>query len=58
MGNPTIDNILAEHFQLFSWLEEEDYVLKSPMRRIHKIKTKQQVKEVISDEGIEQLRDH
>ena len=39
-------------------MEEEDYILKSPMRRIHKIKTKQSVKEVISDEMIEQLRDH
>ena len=41
----------------FSWLEEEDYILKSPMRRIHKIKTKQPVKEIISDEAIERLRD-
>ena len=54
----TIDNIRRILSSFFSWLEEEDYVLKSPMRRIHKIKTKQQVKEVISDEGIEQLRDH
>ena len=42
----------------FSWLEEEDHILKSSMRRIHKIKGKQQVKEVISDEVIEKLRDH
>lgn len=42
----------------FSWLEEEDYILKSPMRRIHKIKTKTVVKETISDEAIEKLRDH
>ena len=40
------------------WLEEEDYILKSPMRRIHKIKTKTVVKETISDEGIELLRDN
>ena len=39
------------------WLEEEDNILKSPMRRIHKIKTKQPVKEIISDEAIELLRD-
>lgn len=57
-SNVTIDNIRRNISSFFSWLEEEDYVLKSPMRRIHKIKTKQQVKEVISDEGIEQLRDH
>ena len=41
----------------FSWLEEEDYILKSPMRRIHKIKTKTVVKEVISDESMEMMRD-
>lgn len=53
----TVDNIRRNISSFFSWLEEEDYILKSPMRRIHKIKTKQQVKETISDEAIEQLRD-
>lgn len=53
----TIDNIRRNISSFFSWLEEEDYILKSPMRRIHKIKTKQQVKEIISDEAIEKLRD-
>ena len=41
----------------FTWLEEEDYIIKSPMRRIHKIKTAKTVKEVISDEEIEKMRD-
>ena len=54
----TVDNIRRNISSFFSWLEEEDYILKSPMRRIHKIKTKQQVKEIISDEAIELLRDH
>lgn len=54
----TVDNVRRNISSFFSWLEEEDYILKSPMRRIHKIKTKQQVKETISDEAIEQLRDH
>lgn len=54
----TIDNIRRNISSFFTWLEEEDYILKSPMRRIHKIKTKQQVKEIISDEAIEKLRDH
>lgn len=54
----TVDNIRRNVSSFFLWLEEEDYILKSPMRRIHKIKTKQQVKEIISDEAIEQLRDH
>lgn len=49
----TIDNIRRNISSFFSWLEKEDYILKSPMRRIHKIKTKTVVKEVISDELIE-----
>ena len=53
----TVDNIRRNLSSFFSWLEEENYILKSPMRRIHKIKTNQQVKEVISDEDIERLRD-
>lgn len=54
----TVDNVRRNISSFFSWLEEEDYLLKSPMRRIHKIKTKQQVKETISDEAIELLRDN
>lgn len=54
----TVDNVRRNISSFFSWLEEEDYILKSPMRRIHKIKTKQPVKEIISDEAIELLRDH
>lgn len=53
----TVDNIRRNISSFFSWLEEEDYILKSPMKRIHKIKTKQPVKETISDEIIEKLRD-
>ena len=53
----TVDNVRRNISSFFAWLEEEDYILKSPMRRIHKIKTKQQVKEIISDEAIERLRD-
>lgn len=56
-SNVTIDNIRRNISSFFSWLEDEDYILKSPMKRIHKIKTIQQVKETISDEAIEQLRD-
>ena len=54
----TVDNVRRNISSFFSWLEEEDYILKSPMRRIHKIKTKQPVKEIISDEMIERLRDN
>lgn len=53
----TVDNIRRNISSFFSWLEEEDYILKSPMRRIHKIKTKTVVKDVISDESMEKMRD-
>ena len=56
-SNVTIDNVRRNISSFFSWLEEEDYILKSPMKRIHKIKTKKVVKSTISDEGIEKLRD-
>lgn len=57
-SNTTIDNIRRNISSFFSWLEEEDYILKSPMKRIHKIRTKIVVKSVISDESIERLRDN
>ena len=53
----TVDNIRRNISSFFSWLEEENHILKSPMKRIHKIKTNQQVKEIINDEDIEKLRD-
>lgn len=56
-SNVTVDNIRRNISSFFSWLEEEDFILKSPMRRIHKIKTKTVVKETISDENIEKMRD-
>lgn len=56
-GKVTIDNVRRNISSFFTWLEEEDYILKSPMRRIHKIKTKTVVKEIISDEEIEKMRD-
>lgn len=56
-GKTTIDNIRRNISSFFSWLEEEDYILKSPMRRIHKIRAKKLVKNVITDEDIERLRD-
>lgn len=53
----TIDNIRRNISSFFSWLEEEDYILKSPMRKIHKIRAPKIVKTIISDEEIEKLRD-
>ncbi|NBI65002.1 integrase [Clostridiales bacterium] len=54
----TVDNVRRNLSSFFSWPEEEDHILKSPIRRIHKIRTKSIVKEVISDENIEILRDN
>lgn len=56
-GKVTIDNIRRNLSSFFSWLEEEDFIIKSPIRRIHKVKTGTTVKEVISDESIEVMRD-
>lgn len=53
----TIDNIRRILSSFFSWLEDEDYIVKSPIRRIHKIKTSKVVRETYSDEVIEKLRD-
>lgn len=53
----TIDNMRRIFSSFFGWLEDEDYILKSPVRRIHKIKTDKIIKETLSDEGMELLRD-
>ena len=53
----TIDNIRRIFSSFFSWLEDEDYIVKSPVRRIHKIKTDRTIKETYSDESLEKLRD-
>jgi site-specific recombinase XerD len=53
----TIDNIRRIFSSFFSWLEDEDYIVKSPVRRIHKVKTAKVIKEAFSDEDLEVLRD-
>ncbi len=53
----TIDNIRRIFSSFFGWLEDEDYILKSPVRRIRKIKADKTIKETFSDEGLELLRD-
>ena len=54
----TIDNMRRIFSSFFSWLEDEDYIVKSPVRRIHKVRTDSLVKEVINDECMELLRDN
>ncbi len=54
----TIDNIRRILSSFFSWLEDEDYIIKSPVRRIHKVKTTLSIKETYSDEELERMRDN
>jgi site-specific recombinase XerD len=53
----TIDNIRRIFSSYFGWLEDEDYILKSPVRRIHRIKTDKTIKDTFTDEGLELLRE-
>lgn len=54
----TIDNIRRIFSSFFSWLEDESYIMKSPVRRIHKVKSAKIIKETLSDEELEILRDN
>ena len=54
----TIDNIRRILSSYYSWLEDENFILKSPVRRIHKIKTTKVVKDTYSDEDLELMRDN
>ena len=56
-GMVTIDNIRRTLSSFFAWLENEDYIVKSPVRRIHKVKATKRVKETLTDENLEKLRD-
>lgn len=53
----TLNNIRRNLNSFFAWLEEENHIMKSPMKRIHNIKTNKVVKEVITEDDIEKLRD-
>lgn len=54
----TLDNVRRILSSFFAWLEDEDYIVKSPVRRIHKVKTGKTVKETYTDESLEMMRDH
>lgn len=58
LSKVTIDNIRRILSSFFSWLEDEDYILKSPVRRIHRVKTGTNIKETYSDEVLELMRDN
>lgn len=54
----TIDNIRHILATFYSWLEDEDYIVKSPVRRIHKVKTAKVIKDTYTDEALELMRDN
>lgn len=58
LSKVTMDNIRRILSSFFSWLEDEDYIIKSPVRRIHKVKTSKTIKETYTDENLEVMRDH
>ena len=57
LSRVTVDNVRRILSSLFAWLEDEDYILKSPVRRIHKVKTVTSIKETYTDESLELMRD-
>ena len=57
VSKATVDNVRRNLSSFFKWLEDENYIFKSPLRRIHKIKTSIPVRETYADEDLEKLRD-
>ena len=57
VSKTTVDNVRRNLSSFFKWLEDENYIFKSPLRRIHKIKTTVTVRETYADEELEKLRD-
>ena len=58
VSKTTVDNLRRIFSSFFSWLEDENYILKNPVKRIHRVKKGRVVKETLSDEEIETLRDN
>lgn len=57
LSRVTIDNVRRILSSFFSWLENEEYLIKSPIRRIHKVKTTSSIRDTYSDEDLEKMRD-
>lgn len=58
LSKVTVDNVRRIISSFYSWLEDEDYIIKSPVRRIHKVKAVSSIKETYSDEALEVMRDN
>lgn len=56
VSKATIDNMRRIISSFFSWLENEDYIMKSPARRIRKVRVGKIVKEIYTEENIELMR--
>jgi len=54
--NVTMNNMRRNLSAFFGWLENEDYITKSPMRRIANIKTPKVIRKILTQEMIEKLR--
>lgn len=57
LSRVTVDNVRRILSSFFAWLEDEDYIVKSPVRRIHRVKTAENIKATYSDEELEEMRD-
>ena len=57
ISKASVDNIRRNLSSFFNWLEDENYILKSPVKRIHRIKTTTAVKETYTEDEMEKLRD-
>ena len=57
VNKATLDNVRRNLSSFFRWLEDENYIFKSPLRRIHKIKTTVSVRDTYADEDLEKLWD-
>lgn len=57
MSSVTIDNMRRNLNSFYQYLEDEDYILKNPCRRIPRIKEDKKIKRFYSDMEIEMMRD-
>ena len=58
VSNTTVNNVRRIFSSFFGWLEAEEYILRDPMRRIHRVKEEYQIKKPFSEWEIERLRVH
>lgn len=57
ISNSTLDDMRRVYSSFFNFLDEEDYILKNPVKKIHHIKSKKSIKKAFSEEEIIRLQD-